>query len=345
MRESPRRVLPHIAVILAAWLAPGAALAQQIPDYFPLQVGNQWVYRSVYFQGFDTVGVSGTRIVNGTNYSVVLQNSDPATATLYRNDGAGKIYRLDPVKQQETLAWDFTVPASSPVLGGPPYTIATAGHYSGPLGTFDTAFSIGQLSSLSGSTDTFLPYIGKVASTSFLQGGSASLVPPLVENLIYARIGNILAVTTRDWGFGITLDRPVYQLQFGQTDDCQGVAFPGWTAVPNAYSPCALVRLTLRLFGNDPLHLSFPTQQLYELELRDAAGNLVWRLSDNKTFSTAPRDLVVGSGEVNFVELIPLYRGGTFPPSLLAPGSYRLTATLKDSAASASASVALTVTR
>lgn len=333
MPHPPPHRQPHwqVGILLAGVVAAGAAFAQQpFPDYFPLEVGNQWVYRSTHGAIFRTVSVSGTQQVNGVTYAVMIQNSDPSTSILYRSDGAGKVYRYDTMQQQEVLAYDFTGAGpgpSGPV--GPLGTYAGIGNYSGPIGVFNTAYIIQQATIFSVTTQTFLPYIGQVASSEGLQGGSASEVPPLVQNLVYARINDITVVTTMDWGFGITLDRPVYKLQLGQTDDCEALLFPGAAPSPASYGPCARVRLTLRLKGSDPVQLSFPTQQMYELKLQDSSGNVIWTLSGTRTYGPGPRNLVVGPREVNFTEMIPLTTTGGFGPlGPLSPGTYSVSATL-----------------
>jgi hypothetical protein len=279
---------------------------------------------------------------------VMVHNSEPSTSVLYRSDGAGKVYRYDTVQQQEVLAYDFTSigPAPTSYLGIG--TFAGIGLYSGPLGVFDDAYIIEQATFSSVTYTTFLPYIGQVASSSFLNGGgSEGLVPPQVENLVYARLNDITVLTTQDWGFGITLDRAVYKLQYGQTDDCQFHLDPGPATSSIFYSPCAQVRLTLRLKGSDPVQLSFPTQQLYELKLQDPSGKVIWTLSGTRTYGPGPRNLVVGPGEVNFTEIMPLtVNAPTIPPTLIAPGTYNLSATLLNNVGpSASASIQFVVSQ
>jgi hypothetical protein len=349
MRSGNRHPIPKRAIVLASLIVSALGFAQQpFPDYFPLEVGNQWVYRSVIGQVFRTVSISGTQPVNGVTYAVMLQNADPPTSALYRNDGAGKIYLYDSMRQQEVLAYDFT--NSGPAPSGPVGalgTFASIGNYSGPLGVFNDAYTIQQVAYGTTMSTTFLPYIGQVASSFSLNQGSAGLVPPMVENLVYARINDITVLTTQDWGFGITLDRAVYHLQLGQTGDCELLLLP--LAAPSAlfYHPCAQVRLTLRLKGSDPVQLSFPTQQLYELKLQDPSGNAIWTLSGTKTYGAGPRNLVVGPGEVNFVELMPLtVSANTVPAALLAPGTYNLSATLLNNVGpSASASIQFVVSQ
>src|SRR5260370_28392390 len=69
-------------------------------SYFPLQVGNEWVYRidsRVGTANYVTMRVAGVRIVNDQAWYSVLTGEDPKTAieTLYRADQQGRIYQLD----------------------------------------------------------------------------------------------------------------------------------------------------------------------------------------------------------------------------------------------------------
>jgi hypothetical protein len=308
------------------------------PDYFPLQVGNQWAYT----RGL-SVGVSGTRPVGDVTYTVLEYRfgAKAISTELVRSDGAGRIYEYDPMSHQESLLYDFTLPPSNPTSNSEPYTISTAGHYSGPLGNFDDAFIIGQRDLFTASTTTFLPYIGIVSSSLANTAGSAALVEPFVSDLLYARLGDITVVSSQEWGISMTLDQPAYSIHPGQTANCGLATSPG--AAP--FEPCVRVRIALRLNANNPVHLSFPTEQIYELALSDAAGNAIWSLSQTGSYAATPRDLVLNPGELDFAENVPLYTGFSFSTGgQLAPGLYRLTVTLLDTpGGSASASVAFRV--
>src|SRR5258708_3618785 len=69
-------------------------------SYFPLQVGNEWVYRIDSRLGtanYSTMRVASVRIINDQASYSVLTGDDPNTAieTLYRADAQGRIYQLD----------------------------------------------------------------------------------------------------------------------------------------------------------------------------------------------------------------------------------------------------------
>ena len=326
------RVMQHYLWLVM--VASMAAAQAPLPDYFPLQVGNQWVYtRGV------SVSAACTVQIGGVTYTVLeyRYGSRVGTTELVRSDGAGKIYQYDPKSQQEFLLYDFTQPVSNPSSNDQSYTISTAGHYSGPLGSFDDAFIIGQRNLFDATTTTFLPYIGMVSSSVANTAGSAALVAPFVSDLFYARLADITVISSQEWGLGLALDQPVYSIRPGQVASCGLATSPG----PTPFDPCARVRISLRLKGSNPVRLSFPTQQVYDLKLSDAAGNSIWSLSQTTTYAATPYDLVLKPGELDFAENVPLNVGQA---GMLAPGVYRVTATLLDMpGGSASASVAFTV--
>lgn len=59
-------------------------------SYYPLQVGNQWVYHQIEV-GYDTVSVEGERTINGKKYFEVFRSNSPIPPSLYREEN-GVIY-------------------------------------------------------------------------------------------------------------------------------------------------------------------------------------------------------------------------------------------------------------
>ncbi len=109
-----------------AWLIMVASIGNAqapLPDYFPLQVGNQWVYTSGA-----SASASRTVQIGDVTYTVLeyLYGSKTTNTEMVRSD-AGKIYEYDAKSQQETVLYDFTQSVSNPSLDYQPYTISTAG--------------------------------------------------------------------------------------------------------------------------------------------------------------------------------------------------------------------------
>ena len=86
-------------------------------SYFPMQVGNRWVYESANTQsemGFE-LKIVGTTHVSGKEYFIFERrdlDSGFVDSTLYRGDGDGKIYIYN--AGQERLYVDFALAPGSP---------------------------------------------------------------------------------------------------------------------------------------------------------------------------------------------------------------------------------------
>jgi hypothetical protein len=294
---------------------PAILLGQTPGGYFPLQAGNQWVYRVT--GGFGrTITVTDTQVINDVAWAVVQHN--PGVTQLLRSDGAGKVYSYNPDSQQEALLYDFT--------GGFPL------HYSGPIGVFDAVGITSEILGLQRTTTIFAAGIGPVAQTTSLTTGSASLLPPARSDLIYARLGGSTVLTASEFSIALSMDRPVYSLSSQDAESCGLSLLP---ASPIPYIPCARIRLSLRQKGATPVRITLPSSQIYEMELHDSADTVVWRYSTNRTFLAEVQDLVI-DGERTFTETVRL--------DALAPGQYRLVARLADQpGGSASASIVFTV--
>src|SRR5690242_1945026 len=83
--------------ILAGTLVFASGSEAQTADYFPLQIGNNWMYRPAGGQlqpetAFRTISVEGTETLNGRDYFRVLYFG----RTIYlRSDADGTVVSLD----------------------------------------------------------------------------------------------------------------------------------------------------------------------------------------------------------------------------------------------------------
>jgi hypothetical protein len=309
-------------VFLAACLA-----AQDVPDYFPLQVGNQWIYR-VSGNELYTLSVDRTQEVNGQTWYVLRRDGGPER--WLRFDGPGRLLEL--INNGEILAADFAAPAGGGGFysDGKPHVTTRTGSYRGPMGTFEgTVLSIEIGTATSHEVHQYLPWVGRIGSSFSLRGGSASLVPPRREDLVYARVNGTNVFAAREFSFGLTTDRPVYELAFGKMDNCYYVGFPAAQATAENFLPCLQARVTLKNTGNDPVTIPLSTEYIWELELRASNGDVVYR-AQSAEGPVRRRALVGNPGEVNLTKMVPLY-SGEFPNiKPLSPGRYRLTARLLD---------------
>ncbi|HYL35245.1 MAG TPA: BsuPI-related putative proteinase inhibitor [Bryobacteraceae bacterium] len=241
------------------------AFAQQ-PDYFPLDPGNIWVYRctGACSESTVTVQIGSTQDFNGTTYSR-LQDWFGA-AYWVREDSDGNVFAYDPTSDQEQLWYAFGSPPgavydeSIPACCGKAKIASTSAHYEGPVGVFDNALEIDYpgVFQVGIYREVFLAYVGLV-SRSQAVGGPAIRT----YDLIYSRIGGVTIVSQPEFSTGLALDRAVYLA---------------------SDSPTLSVRLSIRNSTSDPVTLTFPTGQIYDLEIRDDQGNVAFLWSMGKAF-------------------------------------------------------------
>ena len=280
------------------------ALAQQ-PDYLPLQVGNQWVYRSQQRGQPLVMEVLKSGVFDGNTYYLTRNflNSD---AWLRTRDG-GTLVSYDPNTKQESelaifgadegAAYTTSIdPCNSVARVGSRHAVAQA-----PIGQFDNALSIDysppKCADAGLVSESYLPSIGLVERTR------ETIAGPRTYALSYARIAGILVISAPEVTFSVTLDSAVYTRS----------------------APQPMARLTLRVVQSGPLSLTFPTSQEFDVVVRNAAGAVVYRWSDRQAFAQSFHTLSVGPGEKNYAVQFQLMdaQGNAFPE-----GSYTLEASL-----------------
>jgi hypothetical protein len=300
-------------------------------SYFPLQVGNQWVYRidsRVGTANYVTMRVASVRIINDQAWYSVLTGDDPQTAieTLYRPDAQGRIYQLDR-NGQEILWLDPTVnPNPSAVIQilngrGQPFR--------NPLGSFPDAFGYVIRTPLTRETGTFARGVGRVnSSTDMLTGSSGGFTDGL--DLVYARIGGNIRFATPTLSIGPSVESNDLDVSGGNVTNCAVPCYfvacgitPG-ADPPGTYKPCFQARVRLE---NLPVQDS---TTLY-LDLIDASDRSVYHTSATVAAGQAQPDSIL-------VRQLQLY---TAPNQPLPPGPYRVQVKAKVSAGGDSATAVI----
>ena len=250
------------SVLMAASLLGASGLAAAQPDYFPLQPGNQWVYRASRGDGF-TVEVAEARTVADRTYYVTrgLGSSD----VWLRESDDGTVYAYDSTTGKETVWAAFSTAdgqrySSSIDPCNPSATIRShSARADVALGQYDSLLAIdypaGQCADAGLTSELYLAYIGLVQRTR------TTIAGPVVYDLIYAHLGGT-EVVAPELSFTLGLDRPVYP--------------PGGQAV---------ARLTLRNTAAGALTLTFPSGQRYDVAIRDSRNVEVYRWSAGKAFT------------------------------------------------------------
>jgi hypothetical protein len=296
---------------LVPLLIATAAFAIQ-PDYFPLVTGNQWTYRSTPSGQSFTVEVSGVEQAGGKTYSVV--EGLPSGTLLLRMSEDGTLYAYNRDTKSEAVWVDFhSDGASFPVTTDPCVSSgrlrSRAAKVSVPIGQFDNALQIeytpGKCADAGRTSELYLPYIG------LLQRTETSIAGPVVFDLIYARLND-----------GLTIITAPEQSISGSIDK-------------NVYAPgeMAITRITVRNTRPEPLVLTFPTGQRYDVVVRNAAGDVIYQWARGRLFTQVFGTIAI-KGDKTWVVSFPA------PES---PGGYTVEVSLATEDRAYHAQLALTV--
>jgi hypothetical protein len=256
--------------------------AGQTPEYFPLQVGNVWVYKVRGMPPPDdhtlTVTVTGVRTVgSGVTYSVV--EGYRAGKFLLRGDGMGRVYEYDEASGRERLWYDFSrregevYETALPTCCGRARVAGTRATKEIALGLFENVLhqlNFPGVFQLGITEEDFLPYVGLIYRSENVGG------PAMREmELEYARIAGATVVNASGVGFGVT------------------------------GSAGGMVRLFLNNNTGRPLQVVFSSGQTFEVVVRDREGRVAYRWSEGKGFTQALRNATFGPGETSWAVLVP----------------------------------------
>ena len=269
---------------LAIWLAMAAGALAQTPEYLPLQVGNQWVYRTASAPQ-QVLSVVRQETVNGNTYAVL---TGLLNEVWLRSTTDGVLVNYDREARRERPYLNFA--------GREGATFATSAH---PCNTsaevetknFKGSFALGEFSGVAAirygglvcadaglTADYYLPYIGLLRRTEITIAG------PRTYDLTYARINGTVMISTAETTFSVSTDKSVYLRT-------------------NRDIPSVVARMTLR--SDDDLQLEFGTGQEIEYLLTDSAGRTIFKWSDGRNFTQALTSLRIAK-ERNWAASIPL---------------------------------------
>jgi hypothetical protein len=286
--------MPGRRIFISSLLAGLFSFPAASQDYFPLHEGNQWIWRSSdrLSQDVVTAEISQKAVFDGREYAMIT-GFFGRTAWV-RMDPNGTLRAYDPQTKTEEVWADFAAPEGGSyrtqmVECSPKATVKSkAAQFKGRVGESQAAFEIvyppQQCADAGLTTETYLPYIGLVERKETTFAG------PKRYELIYARIGGVTVLADRELGFGMTLDRAVFQ--------------PADTVT---------VRFTLRNTSGRPVAVNFPSGQDFDVAIKDSKGSTVYVWSRNKLFTLVYRTANI-INERNWVALLD---GLT-----LAPGKY-----------------------
>jgi hypothetical protein len=267
------------------------------PDYFPLQAGNQWVYRGSGIRAAETIKIEVTQSTEFDGRTYYLLDGLGESDHWLRMGEDGSLLRYDPETKQEEVWYHFGAAEGEKyntklpgVCCGLAEIASRKAEYEGPVGWFDYALEVRYPGTFQVGIDreVFLPYVGLVYR------GQATGGPGYAHyDLIYARLGGVTHISEPELGFGLTLDSALYTINLMPSPD------PRQTQRLTA-------RLTLRNTGWEPAMLVFPSGQDFDLLLRNDQGEVAYQWSDGRFFPEAVRRLPFGPGEKNFAFSVPL---------------------------------------
>ena len=304
------------AVAAVACQAPSSNLNDQLAtqSYFPLEVGNRWIYR--YSDRFLTANhrvrwIERTQQEAGETWFVLRDQvapGTPASESLWRTDSAGRIYR-----RRNNRSELFLDPNLNPDPG-------SLGQVQQRNLTLNTIF--GRLSNalnyivrdVGGTeTGTLVRGLGPLSIGETVAGGSSGGFFRAIE-LVEAVIAGKVRFSAPANGLELSPESQTQDLVGRKARNC---ALPCYFAAcglaggapdpPGTYKPCMFTRLKVENAAARSL----------SLELLNSANDAVYSVT---------RPLAANPHQQLWFETIPLYRA---PSVVLPPGPYQLKATLK----------------
>jgi hypothetical protein len=290
------------ANVLCANTPPAIDQGLASGSYFPLAVGNTWVYKyndRLITAAYVIETITNITYANDQIYYVLAQTSPPPTTTIamLRADPNGKIYQLTNTGEQVYL---------DPTSAG----IAS---YQGALGVFNDAIvpPAQILGGLIQTTSTYARGIGLVNSQSTMLTGSSGGFTESLDLVDVKVDGFHLSVPVPK--IALSIDNPNPNISNQLAPNC---------AVPCYFVACGIApgadpAGTYRPCGQVRIDASAEVPFYYVLvELLDSTGTVV--------FESSQQSPTISS--LNYIRL-PLYTGQT-PFTLLKPGIYSLVGSL-----------------
>jgi len=258
-------------------------------DYFPLAVGNQWVYRQQASPQAPRITVEVTGATERGGHTYYELSGYAGARAWVRQTGPGELVEQVPRDGSEQLWYSFYAPDRAawnpqlflPCLGQARISARNA-EVRVPAGAFSSALLIHYLPGLCSDAgfleEAFAPGVGLLRRTEITFAG------PRTMELVSARI-NGMTLEGSDLFFDIALDQPVYFANFMPPVD------------PLRAIPLLTARLTIHNVTAAPVTLQFSSGQQFDLAIREAGGGQALQWSAGKFFIQSLTRVELGPGE------------------------------------------------
>jgi hypothetical protein len=318
-------LLPLVASVLSAQ-TPAVLAALATGTYFPLDVGDRWVYRiddRSVTASYQTWRVDRTETYNGLTYSVIAIEG-PGTfyyESWFRADSSGRVYT--PSGAGEQL---FLDPGSQSASGAQLQVTGHGGGSSAVFGSFTDGLDyVNNLSSLVQETGILIRGLGLLSSTAtMLTGSSGGFTQG--RTLVEASLAGGIYLPAPSSSVALGIESPTLDVGGKRVTNCAvpcyfvacGIA-PG-TDPPGTYKPCAQARVELA---------NWPALASRSVRLQLLAPDGTAAFDQTLVLDAAP------GRSVAFIQ-VPLYSAPNVP---LAAGAYQLVARSGDGAAQSALAV------
>jgi hypothetical protein len=317
--------LAFVSLLPAQSKAVLAALATG--TYFPLDVGDRWVYREdirVATATYQTWRVDRIETVNGNVYSVIAIEGPYGYygESWFRADGSGRVYLSTGAGDVLFMDPTTVTPNSGEVqlesLVGAPTTTA--------LGTFpDTVPYVNYVDELDIEKGILARGIGLLSSTTTMITGSSG-GPILIRTLVEAHVAGGIDFPAPQASIELGMESLNLDVSGGNVTNCAVPCyFAACSLAPGAdpagtYKPCAQARVALK---------NWPAGGSRSVTLQLLAPGGSTAFTSTLAMDSSPTD------SVTFLQ-VPLYSAPNQP---FAPGTYQLQASTADGAAQSSLTV------
>jgi len=320
-------MLLFLSPLVPAQQSPEVAAGLAAGSYFPLEIGDHWVYRAdsrIGTGAYETWRIDRTDTANGNRYFVMGiygVNSTLVGEDWFRADDQGRIFVLTGNSDQLFL---------DPRLGGDPgqlNAVGQGGSYRTAVGMFSDTLIYANSDPFLAETGQFARGVGLLWSSQTMRTGSSGGFV-YGRSLVEAVVGGGAIHFTATAGIHVGMESLTLDVTGKKVTNCVLPCYfvaCGFGPTPpdpeGTYKPCARARVSLE---------NWPTDASLSVRLRLVAPDTTVLYDQKFALTPAP-------GDVTLTAQIPLYSAPNQP---FPPGAYQLSASTDDG----SASSALTVT-